>query len=157
VKENICSAWLARGIEQPMLMHAFLFGGIVHRDVLRNPQLSMNDPVRLFHKVETMRLIKESLKTPEKVAIEDLIIACLALSTNEVETLVLNSKKAVSPFVSPLPNLQWLHVYGRMATIISHATAMRTLVARQGGLEKIELDGLAEVLSLYAYTRIPVL
>lgn len=120
----------------------------MHRDVLRNHRLSMNDPVQLFHKVETIRLIKEALKTPEKVIIDDLILACLTLSANEVETMVSSAKKSVYPFVSPLPSLQWLNVYGRMSPIFSHTTAMRTLVACRGGLEKIELDGLPEVLLL---------
>jgi hypothetical protein len=129
-------------------MHALLFGGSVHRDMLKNPRLTLDNPLRLFHKVQTMRLLKESLKKPREVAIDDLILAVLALSTNEVETMATNTNKMAPPFNSPLGSNQWLDVYGRISFVQAHTTALRSLVARRGGLEMIEFDGLAEVVSL---------
>jgi hypothetical protein len=128
-------------------MHALLFGGAVHRDILRNPRLSINNPVRLFHKVKTMTLLKESLQNPGDVSIDDVILAVLALSTNEVETMVSNMNDIPSPFHSPLTSIQWSDVYGRISYVKTHTSAMRSLVARRGGLEKIEFTGLAEVIS----------
>jgi len=130
-------------------MHALLFGGAVHLDFLRDPKLSHDNSTRLFHKVQTMKLLKESLETPENTPLDDIILTVLCLATNEVETMALNTREpARSPFNSPLASVQWLDVYGRIAHVHAHTVGMRSLVDRRGGLEKIELDGLAEVLSL---------
>lgn len=66
--------------------------------------------------------------------------------------MVLNTRnKITSPFNPPLPSLQWLDVYGSIIHIKEHTIALRDLVIRKGGLEQIELEGLAEVLSLYVH------
>jgi hypothetical protein len=80
---------------------------------------------------------------------DDVILAVLALGTNEVETMVNNARyQARSPFNSPMSSAQWLDVYGSMTSVPAHVFAMRSLVRRRGGLEKIELHGLAAILSL---------
>jgi hypothetical protein len=118
-------------------------------DVLRSPRIEPNNSVRLFHKVQTMRLLKEKLNNPDISDPDELILAVLILAANEVENLVDNTKpKARSPFNSPLSSSQWLDVYGSMTLIRAHILAVRSLVDRQGGLEKIQLEGLAEVLEL---------
>ena len=82
-------------------------------DVLRSPRVSLDNPIRLFHKVQTMRLLNEELRSPEKTPLDDVILAVLALGTNEVETMANNiQEKARSPFKSPLTSMQWLDVYG---------------------------------------------
>ncbi|KUJ19512.1 uncharacterized protein LY89DRAFT_780437 [Mollisia scopiformis] len=146
---SLGAAWLEKTNERPIVMHAMLFGAQVHLDVLRSPRLSLDNPVRLYHKVQTVRLLKDELKHPENIPIDDIILAILTLSANEVETVANNAveDKVRSPFNSPLANTQWLDVYGSITHLAAHTTAMRTLVARRGGLEKIELEGLAEVLS----------
>jgi hypothetical protein len=96
-----------------------------------------------------MKLLKEELRNPEKMPLDDVILSALALGTNEVETMVNNTRyQARSPFNSPLSSAQWLDVYGSMSSVPTHAIAMRSLVGRRGGLEHIELHGLAEILSL---------
>ena len=118
-------------------------------DVLRSPRLSLDNPVRLYHKVQTMRLLKEELKTPEKTPLDEVMLAVLCLAANEVETVANNMKgKIRSPFNSPLTSAQWLDVYGSITHIPAHTVAMRSLVCRRGGLEKIELEGLADVIAL---------
>lgn len=118
-------------------------------DVLRSPRINLNNPVRLFHKVQTMRLLKEELKNPGMSDPDELILAVLSLGVNEVETMMGNMKpKTQSPFNSPLSSSQWLDVYGSMSRIDAHTIAMRSLVDRRGGMEKIQLRGLPEVLEL---------
>jgi hypothetical protein len=96
-----------------------------------------------------MRLLKEELKSLEKTPLDDMILAILSLGTNEVEIMANNMKgKIRSPFNSPLSSTQWLDVYGGISHIPAHTTAMRSLVRRRGGLENIQLECLAEVLSL---------
>jgi hypothetical protein len=130
-------------------MHALLFGAAVHMDILRRPRINLDNPIRLYHKVQTMKLLKEGLRRPEKMPLDDVILSILALGTNEVETMVKNtSHQTRSPFNSPLSSAQWLDVYGSMSSVPAHVIAMRSLVGRRGGLESIKLHGLAEVLSL---------
>jgi hypothetical protein len=96
-----------------------------------------------------MKLLKEELRSPEKMPLDDVILSVLALGTNEVETMVKNTScQTRAPFNSPLSSAQWLDVYGSMSSVPAHVVAMRSLVRRRGGLESIELHGLAEVLSL---------
>ncbi|RFU27625.1 hypothetical protein B7463_g8700, partial [Scytalidium lignicola] len=143
-------AWLEKTYERPVVKHAMLFGASVHMDVLRSPHLSLNNPVRLYHKIQTMKLLKEELKRPEKTPtpLDDIILSVLTLGTNEVELLANIDGPALSnPFNSPMISLQWLDLYGSINHIPAHTTAMRSLVDRRGGLEKIELNGLAEILS----------
>jgi uncharacterized membrane protein len=112
--------------------------------------MQVDNPVRLYHKIQTMRLLQEELKRPEKMRVDDLLLAILALSANEIETIANNikEKKIQSPFNSPLTSIQWLDVYGSISHIEAHVLAMRNLIDQRGGLEKIELEGLAEVIGL---------
>jgi hypothetical protein len=126
-----------------------LFAAQVHRDVLRGPQMNINNPIRLYHKIQTMRLLKEELEDPEKSCLDDVILVVLALSANEIETVANNIKEKIqSPFHSPLTSVQWLDVYGSISHIKAHVLALRGLVDQKGGLESIKLEGLAEVLAL---------
>lgn len=111
--------------------------------------MQIDNPIRLYHKIQTMRLVQEELKNVNKMCSDDLILAILALSTNEIETCANNikEKKIQSPFNSPLSSIQWLDVYGSISHIHTHVLALRSLVDLQGGLEKIKLAGLAEVVA----------
>ncbi|KAH7419574.1 hypothetical protein BKA64DRAFT_651173 [Cadophora sp. MPI-SDFR-AT-0126] len=148
-QSQMATVWFRKAWEKPILMHALAFGAIVHMDVLRSPRISLENPLRLFHKVQTMTLLKEEMKKPDETALDDVILAILALSTNEVETVANNMKEKVrSPFSSPLASIQWLDVYGSFTHVKAHTLAMRSVIARRGGLEQVELPGLAETLSL---------
>lgn len=146
---SLGAAWFQETNQRPIVMHAMLFGAQVHLDVLQSPRISIHNPVALYHKVQTMRLLKEELKNQGDIPLDDIILAILTLSANEVETVANNIiEKEISPFNSPLANMQWLNVYGSITHLGAHVVAMRSLVSRRGGLENIELNGLAEVLSL---------
>jgi hypothetical protein len=129
-------------------MHALLFGAAVNMDALRGPQFCNDNPIRLHHKVQTMRLMTEELKGSPKTSLDEVILAVLTLGSNEVETIANTRENTRSPFNSPLSSTQWLNVFGGISDIPVHTSAMNTLVVRRGGLEKIQIDGLAEVLSL---------
>jgi hypothetical protein len=126
-----------------------LFGGVVHLDFLKNPQMSIDNPIRLYHKIQTIQLLQEELKNPGKIPLDDIIMTALALAVNEVETVANGiNQKIWSPFNPPLSHVQWINIYGSMFYVTSHEKAIVDLVTRRGGLEKIEVEGLAEILSL---------
>jgi len=112
--------------------------------------MNIDNPVRLYHKIQTMRLLQEELNKPSNICYDEVILAILALLANEVETIANNIKenKIQSPFNSPLTSLQWLNIYGSISHIEAHVLALRTIVDQQGGLENIKLEGLAEVVLL---------
>jgi hypothetical protein len=146
---NIPAAWLLAINSRPVTMHSMLFGAQVHLDVLRGPQMNINNPIRLYHKIQTIRLLKEELEHIERASLDDVILAILALSTNEIETITNNIKEKIqSPFHSPLTSVQWLDVYGSISHIKAHVLAIHRLIDQRGGLESIKLDGLAEVVAL---------
>jgi hypothetical protein len=126
-----------------------LFGGVVHLDFLKTPQMSIDNPIRLHHKVQTIQLLQDELKNPGKTPLDDIIMTALALAVNEVETVANGiNQKIWSPFNPPLSHVQWINIYGSMFYVTSHEKAIVNLVTRRGGLEKIEVEGLAEILSL---------
>jgi hypothetical protein len=129
-------------------MHALLFGAAVNMDALRSPQSRNDNPIRLYHKVQTLRLVNDELKSGRETSLDELILAVLTLGSNEVETSANTRGNIRSPFNSPLSSTQWLNVFGGISDQAEHTSAVKTLVARRGGLENIQIDGLAEVLSL---------
>lgn len=143
------AAWCRKAYESPVAMHALAFGSIVHKEVLRSPRIDLNNPVRLFHKVQTMQILKEELKTPQRAPLDAIVLAILALSTNEIETVANNIReKPRAPFISPLSSVQWLDVYGSVSHVKEHTQGLRTVVACCGGIEQLKLQGLAEIVSL---------
>jgi hypothetical protein len=146
----LSTEWLKRFAQRPMVMFALLYGAAVHLDILRSPIMGLPKSRHLYYKGETIRLLKEELKTSEGSALDDMILTTLCLSANEVETArnCMIEKSNRSPFRSPLARAQWLDVYGMMSHVSAHVAALRSLVTLRGGLDKIELEGLAEVLSL---------
>lgn len=147
----LSSVWLERMLLRPLLMHAMLFGASVHLDVLRGQGGAVHNPKRLFHKLQTIRLLGAQLQELPRDGLDEIILSILALGTNEIETIS-NSRRAYqrSPFQSPLTDAQWLSVYGNMSQVEAHVVALRSLVNARGGIEEIELEGLAETLCLYA-------
>lgn len=104
--------------QRPVVLHALLFGAAAHLAVLRSPRPSLEDPVRLHHKFQTIQLLHEELKTPEKTPLDEVLLAMLCLAANELETVAsLLKMKSRLPFNSPLRSFQWLDVYGSVSLI----------------------------------------
>ncbi|PMD40393.1 hypothetical protein L207DRAFT_428089 [Hyaloscypha variabilis F] len=146
---NLPTSWFVASNSSPVAMHSMLFGAQVHLDVLRGPRMNIDNPVRLYHKIQTMRLLQEELNKRRNICFDEVILAILALLANEVETIAnhIKENKIQSPFYSPLTDLQWLNIYGSISHIEAHVLALRAIVDQHGGLEKIKLEGLAEVVS----------
>jgi hypothetical protein len=91
--------------------------------------------------------INRAIKVPSEAATDSLILCVLCMATNKLENPLWEDMRE-SPFGSPLRSLQWLDVYGRLSPHLVHQAGLRQLVSLRGGLEKIELPGLATVISL---------
>jgi hypothetical protein len=142
--------WLKRVVQRPIVMYALLYGASVHLEILRSPITGVPELRHLIYKGETIRLLKEQLDTSDGSTLDDMILTTLCLGSNEIETMrnCISEKGSRSPFRSPLVRAQWLDVYGLMSHVTTHVSAMRALVTLRGGLDKIELEGLAEIIAL---------
>lgn len=146
---TLTRTWHSRMMNEPALYHAFIFAAAVHLDTLRRSNKLSNSPEILAQKIQAIRLVSQSLsKTdPKEVPSEDLLLAIVALAHNEMQNIP-PSDSMYSPFSPPLKLAQWINVYGNMSIIYAHVDAIRQIVDMKGGLDKIEMHGLAETISL---------
>jgi hypothetical protein len=80
--------------------------------------------------------------------LERILCAIAALSSHEVERLLIGPPlRRTSPFKPPLADAAWLSVYGALTQSEDHLNGLMALIVRLGGLEKLRVGGLAEVLS----------
>lgn len=109
----------------------------------------MNAPMlRLEHKTRTIALIKDALNlqqdpnTPPSDALI-MAIAILAIhgSRDHVDHPYIHPK-------SPLAEAQMLHVYGNMVNDESHVRWITYMIMQKGGLEGLELYGMADTMGL---------
>jgi len=129
-------------------MHALLFGSMSHLNFIRVRQgvPSRDISRRLHHKVETLRLVNQELLSPNLENIDEVLLAVLAQSTNEVE-LVKRDMKYTTPFKPPFADAQWLSVYGSVSQNKAHVAGLISLVKLRGGVDKIGMPGLASIIS----------
>ncbi|KAL2219719.1 hypothetical protein M432DRAFT_655235 [Thermoascus aurantiacus ATCC 26904] len=96
--------------------------------------------------VEAISLINQAIQDPARALTDAVILSVLSLATNRVDNSVFG-KESRTPFQPPLRNLQWLDVYGKLSPNPVHMKGLAQLVMLRGGLEKIELPGLAAIIS----------
>lgn len=140
----VSKAWFSTGLEHPLVFHALVFAGSIHLDFLRTSRIFPNSPQALSHKLVVIQKLKEIMNDPGKAQRDEVILAILVLSSHESTD---PSRVRSNPFVSPLKNAQWLNIYGNIAYVPEHMKAVLDLITIRGGLEKLELHGLAETIA----------
>lgn len=141
------SAWLKCAMQWPLAFHAFIYATTLHLLCAHNGrELTDSAPLlRLFHKVETIKLVNEQLHNLSGLPSDALIMA--------VTILAIHGKRdeTVYPELhprSPLATAQQLHVYGNMVNDEEHVQAIILLIMQKGGLEAIDLYGMADTMAL---------
>ena len=137
----VSKAWFSNGLESPILFHALVFAGSIHLDFLRTSNIYPNSPQALSHKVVVIQKLREIMSNPEQARRDEVILAILVLSSHESMD---SSQVGRNPFNSPLKKVQWLNVYGNITYVPEHMKAVMELLSIRGGIEKLELHGLAE-------------
>jgi hypothetical protein len=113
-------------------------------DLLRKSKIRLNSPRTLSHKLMMIRKLKEAFSDRRELSRDEVIFAIFSLNCNESINIIEDKRK---PFDSPLKRTEWLRVtsvYGNCTNVPEHAKALLYLVAQKGGLEVLELPGLAE-------------
>ncbi|KAJ9608933.1 hypothetical protein H2200_006704 [Cladophialophora chaetospira] len=167
------SSWLKLAMDHPVAFHAFLYATSFHI-LLAHQGREINDSaalLRLSHKVETIKLVNEQLqnlslsggrkgsqdgKKDGMVKLERrgsgimtptdaLIMAVMILSIHSQRDETIYPKVHA---ISPLARLNNLDVYGAMINDEKHIQGIMLLVSHKGGLEGIQLYGMADTLQL---------
>ncbi|KAL2841699.1 hypothetical protein BJY01DRAFT_7823 [Aspergillus pseudoustus] len=145
-------SWFPLGVSDPVLFTAFLFGSLSHMRVqaLKGwiPRHSFRPrQQRLLEHVEmeTVRLVSREMSNLSRAICDAMIWSVVCMAHNKAEDDVTGLPDI--PFTAPMRRLQWLDVYGCLRPNPIHIGGLIQMVNLRGGIEKIELPGLASVIS----------
>jgi hypothetical protein len=139
----VAKAWISAALTTPLLFHALVFAALIHRDFMRWSRIYPDSPLALSHKLIAIQKLKEVISSGEEVSRDEVILAILILACQDI----VNVTRKKELFNSPLQKGSWLNVYGNIQQIPAHLKAVMTLVALRGGLENLELKGLAQIIT----------
>ncbi|KAI6810992.1 hypothetical protein KC332_g12384 [Hortaea werneckii] len=145
------SAWMEAYCQNPLSFHTFNFACAVHADLARNQIVRTRSREVLFHKTVAISLLNRMLANKSK-DLEIVLVSVLLLAGNELDERSVNGLAAADVpamhFQPHMPLCRWISVYGRMEGEPAHGAAMGLLVQQLGGLSKITMPGLADVVAL---------
>lgn len=139
----LTTSWISAALKTPLLFHALVFSASIHLSFLRTSTIHPNSRISLTHKQAVIQQLNDVLDSPTERIRDEIILAILILSSHEV--MDLNPAEEMC-FDSPLKKMQWLNVYGNIRNVQEHLIAVMNLVNLRGGVENLELYGLAELL-----------
>jgi Fungal specific transcription factor domain len=141
--------WLPIASKNATVLNVFLFTASLHLETLRGPGSLTRGKIRteqLYHKGEAIRGLNKALSDPNYCQSDEMIQNILFLAVNE--TGEEEEPADLSPFASPLQNVQWLGMYGTRSYAMSHVNAMQEIIRRRGGIRNIKAVGLPWLISL---------
>jgi hypothetical protein len=142
---SVSVAWLGACQKTPLLFHVLIFACSIHLDIVRQSKFNWNSPAILSYKQLILRLLSEIIREGNGAVRDEVILAILILSCHEVTPRI---EERRNPFKPPLKSLQFLNIYGRFQFVPQHIKAILDLITLKGGIEEIQLPGLAEVLAV---------
>lgn len=145
------SAWLEAYCQHPLSFHTFNFACAVHADLAGNQIIRTRSRAALFQKTVTISLLNRILTNQSK-DLEIILVSVLLLAGHELDERSVSGRAAVAGpvmhFQPHLPRCRWIDVYGRLEEEPAHSAAMVLLVRQLGGLSKITMLGLADLVAL---------
>jgi len=85
------------------------------------------------------------MRDPSRACTDDNIPAVICLAYNGLNVAAVEPAK--SPSQAPLMSLQMVDHYGALNTVVMHAEGLAKLVTMSGSLSKLEIEGLAAIIS----------
>ncbi|RMZ11817.1 hypothetical protein D0864_00879 [Hortaea werneckii] len=144
-------AWMEAYCQHPLSFHTFNFACAVHADLARNQIVRTRSREVLLHKTIAISLLNQMLTTKSK-DLEVILVSVMLLAVNELDERSVSGLSAAGfpamHFQPHMPLCKWISVYGRMEGEPAHGAAMGLLVQQLGGLSKITMPGLADVVAL---------
>jgi hypothetical protein len=143
--------WYSLSTRNPTLLIAMLFGSFVHKRtnwLLGRGDFGLADIRRIqMCEMESIRNINRAIQDPSQATSDAVILSVVCLANNRYEERT-SQYTDHSPFHAPLRSLQWIDIYGSLFPNPIHQAGLVQMIALRGGLEEIQLPGLAAVISL---------
>ncbi|KAL2855627.1 hypothetical protein BJX68DRAFT_230926 [Aspergillus pseudodeflectus] len=144
--------WFTSSTVHPALHSAMLYGSYSHRRtrwvMKRQGHFNYEDMREMaVCEANVISQMNSILQDPIQAASDAVILSVLCLATNLYNGPSTDEEACSSPFYAPLRSLQWLDIYGRLSPHPVHQAGLLQLISLRGGLEKMELPGLAAVIS----------
>lgn len=141
-------------MSEPTLMTAITFGSLSHQRVqwLNRwiPDGAFREREQQLLKVcemETIELINQEMKKPGRAISNAVILSVMCMAHNATDISEERQFRHI-PFTAPMRRLQWIDVYGSLRPNLVHVQGLISMINLRGGLEAIDLPGLAPVVSL---------
>lgn len=151
-KEDAANAWLPRAMSNKALYTAFLYGAAGHMQTRKRLECAQVAPQTREEKLEqiicesvTIKQLNKLMKDPSQSTCDEIILAVLCMAFNRIDYSGWNTPDSWPK--APLRNLQWLDVYGGLSLNDQHIKGLLALIESKGGIDKVELPGLAETIS----------
>lgn len=144
---NISADWFPRSFSRPALFYAIIYACRLHEFVLTG---ASNRKCYLEVQVsftEAIGALAKDMKDMSRFSLDETILVIFLLAYLSLNEEAVSRTLSISQ--GPLGDLQWLQVWGRYRLDPMHAPALAWLIGMRGGLDCIEMKGLAEFISLY--------
>ncbi|KAI9822667.1 MAG: hypothetical protein M1827_000386 [Pycnora praestabilis] len=141
----LASSWLPKSMETPFMFHALMYAAFAHLAVLRGRISKTALTLPLYCRGEAIRQLNVHLSDAAKSTSDEVILTILAIARNDMKEG--DTFDSYTPFQSPLTSAGCLNSYGKWTCPEVHARALIRIVTLRGGLEKLELTGLARSIS----------
>ena len=102
----------------------------------------------LDHKSQAIQLVNARLPTLNGQAMVELTLLGISILWRVNDQAAACESEDFVLFNSYLPSADWLSLYGKTDTVHAHAGAVRLLVEQLGGLNNIQLPGLAHGIAM---------
>lgn len=112
-------------------------------EFLRYNQIYPNSIRALPHKLIVIQKLNEAIANRRDMTTDDVILAILVLHSNDTLKVTMEKRR---PFDSPLRRAQWINVYGHIKYLPEHINAVIDILNLRGGLETLQMPGLAEII-----------
>lgn len=146
--------WFPLMMSEPTLMTAITFGSLSHQRVqwLNRwiPDGAFREREQQLLRVcemETIELINQEMKKPGRAISNAVILSVMCMAHNATDISEERQFRHI-PFTAPMRRLQWIDVYGSLRPNLVHIQGLISMINLRGGLEAIDLPGLAPVVSL---------
>ncbi|GAB1740349.1 hypothetical protein NU219Hw_g5457t1 [Hortaea werneckii] len=128
-----------------------IFGGLATKAFSHTTIIRTRSRAALFQKTVTISLLNRMLTNQSK-DLEIILVSVLLLAGHELDERSVSGQAAVAGpvmhFQPHMPRCRWIDVYGRLEEEPAHSVAMVLLVRQLGGLSKITMPGLADLVAL---------
>ncbi|GAB1739656.1 hypothetical protein NU219Hw_g4602t1 [Hortaea werneckii] len=128
--------------QHPVIFHSLQYAAHLHREILRggNHHRTENRQM-LLQKMKTIGLLRDLISTLEDRMIDVAVHTILHLLWEKASIDgASGDEEQVLLFVPHLPSACWVNVYGKAKSVSPHLQALKALVRRAGGLDRIAPD-----------------